>query len=217
MMASIPRELEAFEHTLVRSIRRRQNRLLRSRYLIASFAAALLLAGTAVAATRAFDEPTLAQQNHTENLDAARTLLTSFQEAHGVPADTDIAATRLLAVMPSQTGTYSGLNAYVAPTGNGGACIAMLNAASCGAAPSDAHPVQALGLGQGSTTPFLLVGIEGKQVTKHVVRCGGTSEDVTGNLGGATFVFIAPSPGIDPSACTQVFTLQTGAVVTTPI
>lgn len=217
-MTGIPLELQNFEHTLIHGLRLRQVRRQRRGMLAAGLAVAALLTGTAVAATRALDQPTIAEQNHTQNLDAARSLLSGFLKNDPAQAvDADLSAIRLLTSLPARTGTYSGLNAYIAPTRSGGACIVLLNEASCGGALTTKHPVQALGLGQTPATPFLLIGVEGSFVSKHVIRCGATAEDVTGNAGGTTFAYVATSPSIDPSTCSQQFTLQDGQVVTTPI
>ena len=215
-MTNIPIELENFEHTLVGRMRYRQGRAQRRRAMTLAVTAALLLTGTAIAATRALDQPTVAEQNHTENLGAAQTLLSGFLQA-SPKIHPDLGATRLLSTLPDSTGTYAGLHAYLTPTLDGGACVVLLNEASCGGPVSETHPLQAIGLGQTSTTPFLLVGAEASFVSKHLIRCGNATEDVTGNTGGTSFAYVAPNPTIDPSGCTQEFTLEGGKVVRTAI
>jgi hypothetical protein len=215
-MTDVPAGLQAFEATLIGSLRMRQATRRRRKLVASAVVAALALAATAVAGTRALDDPTVGQQNHTPNLPAARALLAGFL-ASDTTVDADLGATRLLATLGATAGPYAGLNAYITPTLGGGSCIVFLNAASCGGPPTASLPVRALGLGQYSSTPFLLVGIEGDFVTKHLIRCGDSIEDVTANAGARTFVYVARAPSIDPSTCQQVFTLEDGSQTTTGI
>ena len=92
----------------------------------------------------------------------------------------------------------------------------MLNAVSCGPPPDGTIRAKGLGI-LVPGAPLVFVGTESALVVHHVITCEGVAKDVTGNAGGATFVYTSPKPDTPSESCSQTFTLRSGQVVKTGI
>jgi hypothetical protein len=204
----LPASLEQFGHLLVGRLHVLRRRSRRRRLLAGCALASALLAGSAIAATRALEGSSDRITPETYILDPAQVLYGQYQR----DLQADMQARDGLLTLPAQTGILAGSSAYLAPLRGGGLCLRVLHQQMCGNAP-DAHaPVLGLSLSV-PDAPYVYVGIRAPSVLRISVRCGGTTRRIALQPGTRAFVYVAPRD-TDPRRCSLTSALRGGGTVT---
>jgi hypothetical protein len=204
----LPRSLERFGQTLVARLHVARRNARRRRLAGGCMLATVLLAGTAIAATRALDGPAGYRiSKGTFVLDPAQVLYGGY--ARQLRADVN--GQRMLLTLPPHANGYGNAQVLITPFA-GGDCLLLQDTTFCGPSPNTHAPVLGV-LAPAYGVPFVYAGVEAPAVVRHVIRCGSTTRDVTSNAGAHAFVFVAPR-GVPESACRQTATLADGERVT---